>query len=134
MKHGLLAVALAFFSATAGAQNVKYVSGGIGDDSAAQMAAVGREFNLKLLFAAKDGHYLSDVSVAIVDAANRKVLDVVSDGPFLYAQLPAGKYTVSANYAGAAQSRSTSLAASGRRELVFRWEEAAESAATADGR
>lgn len=128
MKMCLLVLGLVFWVANAAAQNVKYVSGGIGDDSAAQMAAVGREFNLKLLFAAKDGHYLSDVAVSIADSANRKVLDVVSEGPFLFVQLPPGKCQVTATYAGAAQTRTTTIASSGRRELVFRWEEPAESA------
>jgi len=113
--------------ATAEAQNVNYLSGGIGDNSVERMAAVGKEFTLKLLFAARDGHYLSDVAVSISDANNRKLLDTVSDGPFLFAQLPPGKYAITATYAGSAQTRSTVIAATGRRELVFRWEEQAES-------
>lgn len=116
-----------FGIATAAAQNVKFISGGVGDDSAERMAALGKEFNLKLMFAAKDGHYLGDVAVTISDAANRKVLETVAEGPFLFAQLPPGKYSVVAAYAGSAQTRSTAVAATGRRELVFRWEEPAES-------
>ena len=102
---------------------VKYVSGGVGEDSAAQMSAVGKEYNLKLLFAAKDGHYLADVAVTISDERGGKVLDAVSEGPFLFAQLAPGKYRVTASYAGSASARDTTIAASGRRELVFRWEE-----------
>ena len=112
---------------TAAAQNVKFVSGGVSDDSADRMAALGKEFNLKLLFAAKDGHYLADVSVSIMDAGNRKVLETVSEGPFLFAQLSPGKYAITATYAGTAQTRNTTIAATGRRELIFRWEEPAES-------
>jgi hypothetical protein len=120
-----------FYVAAAGAQNVKFVSGGVSDDSAERMAAISGEFNFKLLFAAMDGHYLADVAVAISDAANRKVLETVSDGPFLFAQLAPGKYAVAARYAGVTQTRSTTIAARGRREMVFRWEEPAESAAAA---
>jgi hypothetical protein len=111
----------------AAAQNVKFVSGGVSDDSAERMAVLGKEFNLKLLFAAKDGHYLADVAVSISDAGNRKVLETVSEGPFLFAQLAPGKYAITATYAGTAQTRSTNIAATGRRELVFRWDEQAES-------
>ena len=117
---------------TAAAQNVKFVSGGVSDDSAERMAALGKEFNLKLLFAAKDGHYLADVAVSISDAGNRKILDTISEGPFLLAQLPPGKYAISATYAGAAQTRNTTIAATGRRELIFRWEEQAESPAAVE--
>ena len=126
-KPLFLLFVLIFGIATAAAQNVKFVSGGVSDDSAERMAAVSKEFNLKLLFAAKDGHYLADVAVTISDAGNRKVLDAVSEGPFLFAQLAPGKYAITATYAGLAQTSSTTIAATGRRELVFRWDEPAES-------
>jgi len=87
-KTWFLLCVFIFGITTAAAQNVKFVSGGVSDDSAERMAALGKEFNLKLLFAAKDGHYLADVAVSISDAGNRKILDTVSEGPFLLAQLP----------------------------------------------
>jgi len=100
-----------------------FVSGGVGEDSAARMAALGKEYNLKLLFAAKDGHYLADVAVTISDAHGGKVLETVSEGPFLFARLAPGKYQVTARYAGVSSTRETTIANAGRRELVFRWEE-----------
>jgi hypothetical protein len=126
-KKLLFICACIFCAATAAAQNVKFISGGVSDDSAERMAAIGKEFNFKLLFTAKDGHYLADVAISISDAANRKVLETVSEGPFLFAQLAPGKYAIAATYAGVTQTRSTTIAARGRRELVFRWEEPAES-------
>jgi hypothetical protein len=126
-KALFLMLAFIFGVATAAAQNVKFVSGGVSEESTERMAAIGKEFNLKLLFAAKDGHYLADVAVAISDAANRKVLETVAEGPFLFAQLAPGKYAITATYAGLAQTRSTTIAATGRRELIFRWAEQAES-------
>ena len=113
--------------ATAAEQNVKFVSGGVGEDSAQRMAALGKEFNLKLLFAAKDGHYLGDIAVTISDGAKHKVLETTAEGPFLFAQLPPGRYSIVATYAGLAQTRSIAIAATGRREVVFRWDEPAES-------
>ena len=118
-KTWFLLCVFIFGITTAAAQNVKFISGGVSDDSAERMAARGKEFNLKLLFAAKDGHYLADVAVSISDAGNRKILDTVSEGPFLLAQLPPGKYAISATYAGAAQIRNTTIAATGRRELIL---------------
>ena len=131
-KTWFLLCVLIFGVTTAAAQNVKFVSGGVSDDSAERMAALGKEFNLKLLFAAKDGHYLADVAVSISDTGNRKILDTISEGPFLLAQLPPGRYAITATYAGAAQTRSTTVAPSGRRELIFRWQEPAESTNVAD--
>lgn len=105
---------------------VKFVTGGVGEESAARMAALGAEYNLKLLFAARDGHYLADVAVTISAVGGGKLLETVSEGPFLFAQFAPGKYQVSATYAGVTQSRNTTVAATGRRELIFRWEEPAE--------
>ena len=103
-----------------------FIAGGVGDDSAERMAAIGKEYNLKLLFAAKDGRYLADVAVSIKDDADRAVLVTTSEGPFLFVQLPPGKYRITTDYAGVVQARTTSVAASGRREMVFRWDEAAD--------
>ena len=126
MKDFLLAVVLAFTWAAADAADIKHMSAGIGADSSDRMSELGKEYNLRLLFAAKDGHYLADVAVSIADSANRKLLEAVADGPFFFAVLPPGKYTITVTYAGAVQSRATTVAASGRRELVFRWEEPAD--------
>jgi len=108
--------------------NVKYVSGGVGDDSDARMQSLGKEFNLKLLFAAKDGHYLADVALTIVNERGVKVLDTTSEGPWLFAALAPGKYRITATYAGTAVTRDTTVPASGRREVFFRWVEPVESA------
>jgi len=106
---------------------VKYVSGGVGEDSDARMHSLGKEYNLKLLFAAKDGHYLADVALTIVNERGVKVLDTTAEGPWLFAALAPGKYRISATYAGTAVARDTTVPASGRREVFFRWVEPAES-------
>ena len=103
---------------------VKFVSGGVGEDSNTRIQALSKEFNLRLLFAAKDGHYLADVAVTIADARGAKILDTVSQGPWLLATLAAGKYVITAIYEGTKVTRATTIPASGRREVFFRWEEA----------
>jgi hypothetical protein len=137
MKY-FLPVLLVFAATVAAAQaqpaarsaasgNVTFVTGGVGEDSAAQMKTLAGGYKLTLLFAAKDGHYLADVAVTIADANQHKVLEAVSEGPFLLAQLAPGKYEVTANYDGSTQTRSTTIVARGRREVIFRWvEEQAE--------
>lgn len=105
---------------------VKFVSGGVGEDSDARMQALTKDYNLRLLFAAKDGHYLADVAVKITNERGAKVLDAVSDGPWLLANLAPGKYEITATYEGKPVTRSTTIAPSRRREVFFRWEEKAE--------
>jgi hypothetical protein len=102
--------------------SVKFVSGGVGEDSAARIAALSKDFNLKLLFAQKDGHYLADIAVSISDARGGKVLEAVSEGPWLLAKLAPGKYQVTASYGGKPFTRAITIPDTGQREMVFRWE------------
>ena len=105
---------------------IVFVSGGVGADEAERMAALSKDFNLKLLFAARDGHYLADVNVAISDARGSRLLDAVSEGPFFLANVVPGKYQVKATYAGESYTRETTVPLTGQRELIFRWVEQAE--------
>ncbi len=110
-------------SPAAPAEPAKYVSGGVGEESDARMQALTKDYNLRLLFAAKDGHYLADVDVVITDVRGTKVLDAVSEGPWLLATLAPGKYEISAKYAGTSVKQATTIPVTGRREVVFRWVE-----------
>jgi hypothetical protein len=81
-------------------QGITYVSGGITLDEREALAAKYKGYNLKLMFAAKSGEYVADIKVAISDSKGKKVLVADSDGPWLFTNLPAGKYTVTAAMMG----------------------------------
>jgi hypothetical protein len=70
--------------------------------------------------------YLADVTVVISDTSGAKVLNAVSDGPFLLVNVAPGKYQVSVTYAGESFTRATTVPVTGQRELVFRWAEQAD--------
>ena len=74
--------------------NVRYLSGGIGLEERDDMDARAREFNLKLVFAMNSREYLSDVRVVLLDAGGKTVLSAESGGPWFFATLPDGVYTV----------------------------------------
>ena len=100
---------------------VTYVSGGAGTEAVDRLRAMEKDFNLKLVFALSNGEYLADVNVSVVDAANHVVLDTSSEGPWLLAKLPPGKYQVNANYRGKAERREVAIASTTLRTLDFRW-------------
>ena len=76
-------------------RGIRYASGGVGESERAELNALSGQFNLRLLFAMQgSGDYLADTKVIIVDKRGETVLSAASNGPWFYAQLPPGTYTV----------------------------------------
>lgn len=101
--------------------NVTYVSGGIGDEEVDEIRLRERDFNLKLLFAERDGSYLGSVDVVVLNAKGDKVLEAHSAGPFLLARLPQGSYVIKVSMNGQEQQKKLSITEKRRSEAVFRW-------------
>lgn len=107
-------------AASGGAAGVSFISGGVGEDSEAQIKAQQKNYNLKCLFTLNEGNYLADVNVVVTDAKGNKVIEHVTEGPFFLAKLPAGHYTVSATYEGKTQTRRVSVGG-GLQTVQLRW-------------
>ncbi len=91
--------------------NAEFISGGIGLDQSTYFKQQEGHWPFKMSMAGKGGEYLSDVQVKIVNARGKEVLNTVSEGPFLFARIPAGIYTVSAWYQGVKQVRRVAVGA-----------------------
>jgi hypothetical protein len=106
-------------------RDVTYVMGGLAkaDADAIEHAAPYYPLQLEFLLRTKaKGEYLSNVKVRIKDATDKMVLDVTTDGPFLLARLPAGKYTVSAERDKVIKSRTVSIVPGSHRLETFEWQ------------
>jgi hypothetical protein len=102
--------------------DVTYISGGVGDEWQQSMDALRAQYNLHLLFAQQGtGAYFAYVPVRITDASGQTVLNVTSLGPFLYARLKPGTYTVTASHLGEPITRTADVPASGGIDLNFYW-------------
>lgn len=101
--------------------DIRYVSGGVGDASLEQLSRRVGEFNLKLVFALKSGEYLADVRVVITDGKGRARVETTAEGPWLLARLPAGEYRVAARHAGKTFEQSVTVGARALRVVSFRW-------------
>jgi hypothetical protein len=81
-----------------------YLSGGVGINERAQMKHLVKNYAVKLIFDVDSGSYpgayLSAVRVKIQKAGGRVLLDAVSNGPWFFAKLPAGRYLVTAVFNG----------------------------------
>jgi hypothetical protein len=104
--------------------SVAFLTGGIGQDEAAAMRTAEAQYPLSLEFiehAQPRNEYLSDVSVTIRDRSGNDMLQAYTDGPFLLAKLPDGRYTVSATHAGKTETRHITVAANKPEQVVFSW-------------
>jgi len=104
------------------ADNVSYVSGGVGADSREELLAKESEYNLKIVAAATSGDYLADVQIVIAGARTGPVLDATMEGPILLAKLSPGTYTVKATSDAQTQTKTVTIPAQGQRQLDFRWD------------
>ncbi|MBK1709112.1 hypothetical protein EDC29_10963 [Marichromatium gracile] len=74
---------------------IRYVSGGVGESERSELNALSSQFNLHLMFATQgSGESFSAMRVNILDGRHGSVLTAVSQGPWFYAQLPPGDYSV----------------------------------------
>ena len=103
---------------------VTYLTGGIGHDEATAMKQEESRYPLALEFvehAKPKDQYLANVDVTIKDRTGKTALKTISEGPFLFAKLPPGRYTVIAMEDGKARTRHLSIAAHKPEHVVFAW-------------
>lgn len=118
---------------TRGSTSAATVSGGIGVSARENMRTQTPPHNVKMVFSLNTGNYLSDVQVKVTDSAGKTVVEEVSNGPWLYAQLPAGNYTATATYNGKSVTQRFSAGQSGVRTAHFRWPASVEQTAAGTG-
>ncbi len=110
--------------------SVRYVSGGVGEDSATAFKQAAAKYPLELLFAQKaspNDVYLAGVKVTVRDRAGKVVLDAVADGPYLLAAMPAGRYQIEANHEGVAKTQAVEIASGKHQRVVMVWTARSES-------
>jgi hypothetical protein len=102
-------------------QGIPYLSGGVSEEERDGLRQVDGDYNVKLIFAAKEGDYFSDVSVTIENNQGKKILEAVSNGPWFYTRLPPGKYTVLAQVKGQTHRQVTEVNQQKQTQLQFYW-------------
>ena len=108
---------------TVGRSNgIPYVSGGVGLDSRETLQAKQGQYNLMVILSRKDGHYLGGAALAIRDQAGRTVLKIDAKGPWIFAKLPPGTYTVDAKAGGTTRSGRIVIGKRKLERLHLRWE------------
>ena len=103
---------------------IQFVTGGIGESEASAMKAAQRQYPLALEFvqkAAPRDEYIADVLVQVTNTKGKRILTARSEGPYLYARLPDGEYTVVATYLGKPIRKRVNVTQHGSALAVFVW-------------
>jgi hypothetical protein len=106
--------------------SVTYISGGIGKDESDAMKDAASRYSLSVEMSAPAGpraEYVADAKIDIRDSRGATVLSTTSDGPFLLANLPPGRYTVSAAKNGKSQQRDIVVGSGARQSVKFSFPE-----------
>jgi len=102
-------------------RGIAYVTGGVGEDEAAAMRAVASHYSMRARFTTSAGEFVSDVSVRMSNADGQLIFAANSDGPYLYAQVPPGRYRLSATLNGVERSRSIDIPQRGGTDVSLTW-------------
>lgn len=89
--------------------NITFVSGGAGDEDRDALKQVESQYNLRLLFAARNGDFLANVAVTLSDTRGNAELDTIADGPIFYAHVPPGRYRLTVSNEGQSQSHDVTI-------------------------
>ncbi len=109
------------------AEGISYAMGGVTIEDLQDLERGHDRFSLWITTAArKSGAYLADVQLKITDAKGALVFNAAIPGPWLFIDLPVGRYTVQAAYRGIPQQRVTTIHPSDRHQMVFYFDSKAE--------
>jgi hypothetical protein len=103
-------------------EQARVLSGGVGAGEREQLAQQARGYDLKLVFTSTKGAYLADVPVQVMDGKGNVVADAVSQGPWMFVDLPHGTYTIKATFDGKSETRKVTLGKN-QKVVQFRWSE-----------
>jgi hypothetical protein len=100
---------------------IAYVTGGVGQDEVAAFRGLASGYNMRATFTTGSGEYLSGVAVQVARPDGTVVFSATSDGPYLFARLPQGRYRLTANLDGAQRSRELYVPARGGVRFTMVW-------------
>ncbi|MGB5987526.1 MAG: hypothetical protein WBG37_19630 [Desulfobacterales bacterium] len=105
---------------TAVRNGIALMSGGVGQAERAEMEQMAQGYNLKIVLARASGNYLARLPLTVHDDQGQKVLEVEAAGPWIYLQLPEGRYTVKAEYHGIPRARTLDVTRD-LQWMMFHW-------------
>lgn len=100
--------------------DITYITGGIGEAERQAMERLRPRYNLRVTNAEKQGAFISDVVVSVLDSKGAELFSTATD-PLFLANLPAGRYTVKAERNGQSKTQTVQLAKGKTAQIQFAW-------------
>ena len=108
------------------ANGIKYMTGGIGEEEAAAIRQMAKNYSLNLVFSEGGGGKITGVNAVIYNTQGEVVFRIQGANPLLYVALPSGKYRVVASYEGQKQGYVFELDATTNKKLILNWKNSIE--------
>jgi len=115
--YGMASAGPAYY-AMGNMNGVKYLTGGVGLSERTHMQEMATDYNVKMVFADSAGAYLANVGVDIQNSNGNNLVQTYSNGPWFFAELPAGQYTITVTHDGKTKTRKV-LVGKGSQEEIF---------------
>ena len=103
-------------------EGISYVSGGIGAGELEALESLSKQFNLRLMFALKNGEFIAYVPVTIQDQNGNTIFQATSQGPLMFVQLPSGTYLIKATHKDQTLQEDVVIRDKKQRQVVFKWQ------------
>jgi hypothetical protein len=104
-------------------RGIAFMSGGVSQTEREILNERGKGYTLKLIFSSKRGEYLSNVIVKVFDQKKQTILITVSNGPWLFIDLPIGNYEIEASFRADRKKISQFKIERGKRKVFhLRWD------------
>lgn len=100
--------------------NVSYITGGIGDQEKGKMQSVWSDYNFHLMSSMQSGGFSGVIELSITNKSGKQVFAGEVD-PMLYADLPAGTYTVIAVNQGMSKQEKITVSDANPASVHFIW-------------
>ncbi len=99
---------------------ISFMTGGAGKGERAEMEKMAGKYNLKIILATTSGAYLALLPITIYDSNGNQVLKAEASGPWFYARLPEGRYTIKVTRKGKEKGKTVQLGR-GFELVMFHW-------------
>jgi hypothetical protein len=100
---------------------VTYVTGGVSSEEADMLKVRASEFSLHVLLSGTGGEFVGDAHFRVLDSNGAEMMRISGAGPYVYVQLPAGKYTLESFLNGTEKKSTVSVTGKGatKAHIVF---------------